>query len=793
MKFSLIQSVVLFTFLLFSQMAVAQEKVIKGVVTDATSGELIPYATIALYDTGTTTIIQGTTTNMEGKFAMKMEIAEQGYIVVSFIGYEDQKFADLDFSKSVIDLGTIKLSQGAEVIDELQVTAERSTMEFKLDKRVFNVGKDIASSGQGALEVLNSVPSVNVDIEGTLTLRGNSGVQILIDGKPSVMGDDASSALGTITADMIEKIEVITNPSAKYEAGGTSGILNIVLKKDEKKGFNGSVSLNTGIPNNHSIGFSLNKRTEKLNLFTQIGAGYRSMPRYSEAINQSKLDNSLVESNGESLKNEQFYNVTLGSDFFLNDFNTITLSGNFAYEIESEPGETYFSIYDGAGELASQYTRFANTTANNPKYQFDLQYKKQFKNNEDHELLFSTVGSFFGKDQSSEFSNEYTYGIGNDYKQIMNTNFYRADYTFKLDYTNPLTKAITLETGAVYSINNVGNDYSVLDEVGTEWVTNDNYTNNFLYDQKVLGLYATGSYEKKKWGVKLGLRAENTDLTTQLTTTNENNYQNYTNLFPSAHTSYKFSDKFSMQAGYSKRIFRPQLWDLNPFFSIQNNYNIRAGNPDLLPEFGDSYEITSIFNFKKTSLNVGLYHLYTTDVIERVSYYENNVNVTTPINVGTRNKTGVEVNGKYTPTKWFSVNGDFNYGFFSRSGTFENQSFDFDSDQWSTKFTLQFKLPADIDVEIKPNYQSEFKTVQGSVSGFAFLDAGVRKKIWKGKAVVNMSVRDIFASRIRENIVDQADYYVYSFDKRGTFLTLGFSYSFGKGEAMTYSGGKRFR
>lgn len=763
---------------------------IKGTVVDGNDGSPIPYATAVAKVPGTEEVLAGTTTDDDGQFALATDNKNVS-IEISFIGYGKKLISEFTVRDGVANLGKIQLQQNSESLNEVAVTAEKSTVEFKLDKRVFNVGKDISSTGMGALDVLNNVPSVNVDIEGQISLRGNTGVQILINGKPSVLADEQSNALGTLTADMIESIEVITNPSAKYEAEGTSGIINIILKKEEKKGFNGSASVNTGWPHNHSVGVSLNQRTENFNFFTQFGGGYRSLPRYSESWNQSLEDNSLVESDGVSYRNEQFYNITLGSDYYINDFNTITLSGNFAYEIESGPGETHFDIYDGLGQLESSYDRVESTSATNPKYQYDLQYKKQFKNDEDHVLMFSTLGSFFGKDQESEFENQYTFGTEAGSGQLTETDFYQADYTFKLDYTNPITDKLTLETGALYEINDVGNDYAVFSDDNGQWVLDSNFTNNFEYDQKVFGAYATGAYEGEKWGVKVGLRAENTYLHTLLTTTDESNVQNYTNLFPTLHTSYKFTSRFSLQAGYSRRIFRPRLWDLNPFFNIQNNYNIRTGNPNLLPEYADSYELTGIMIFEKASLTASIYHLYTTDVVERVSYFQDNVTITTPQNVGTRNKTGFELNGKYAPAKWFSVNGDFNYGYFTRTGTFEDQNFDFNGNQWSVKFTTKFKLPADIDLELTPNYQSSYKTVQGEVSGFAFADAGIRKKIWKGKAVINLGVRDIFASRIRESLVTQPTFESYSFSQRGRFITLGFSYSFGKGEAMSYTGRRR--
>jgi outer membrane receptor protein involved in Fe transport len=642
--------------------------------------------------------------------------------------------------------------------------------------------------------VLTNVPSVNVSIEGQISLRGSAGVQILIDGKPSIMADDQSNALGTITADMIESIEVITNPSAKYAAEGTSGILNIILKKEEKKGLNGSISLNTGIPDNHSVGVSLNRRTEKFNLFTQLGAGHRSLPEFAESINRDRINNTTIRSNGTEYRNETFYNVILGTDYHINKLNVITLSGNFAYEVENQPSGYDFSFTDSTGAIVSRWNRQETTSATNPKYQYELQYEKKFDDNEDHVLLFSAIGSFFGKDQSSEFINTPVMGsnlssVPGLNNQRTNTTFQQADYTFKLDYTDPLTEQITIETGAQYLINDVGNDFSVQNLIDGTWITDQALTNNFEYNQKVLGVYGTGSYEGKKWGIKLGLRAENTDLNTLLTTTNEANNLNFTNLFPTVHTSYKLSEVVSVQAGYSRRIYRPRLWDLNPFFNIRNNFNIRVGNPDLLPEFTGSYEITSIFNLKKASINASVYQRNTNAVIERVSTFENNVNITRPLNIGTNRTTGVELNGDYSPNRWLKLTGDFNLNYFVREGEFQQQSFDFSGDQWSSQLTSKIALPANFDLEITGNYQSGFRTVQGTVSGFA--DFGVRKKLKGGKAVINLGVRDVFATRIQESVIDRPNFYVYDYGRRGRFVTLGFSYGFGKGEAMTYSGGRR--
>lgn len=788
MKHNLLRVTLLALFFIWSGLATAQEQKINiiGNLVEEESAQPVPYATVALYATNTNELITGITSDEGGKFSISTTKTDF-YVKISFMGYETKTLREFTISEGVANLGTISLAPDTQMLNQIVVEGETSKMVFQLDKRVFNVGKDLSTTGGSALDILNNVPSVNVNIEGEVSLRGSGGVQILINGKPSILAD-GGNALGTITADMIESIEVITNPSAKYEASGTSGILNIILKKEEKEGWNGSISANTGIPANHSIGGSINRRTEKFNLFTQFGAGYRSRPRQNEAINRNLLSGQTILSDGEEFRNETFFNITLGTDYHLNQYNVFTLSGNFAYEIEDQPSETSFSFLDGEQQLVSRWERNEATEATNPKWQYELNWTKTFKNNEDHTFQVSALGSFFGKDLSSLFTDRTLEGENVDNNQRTETTFQQSDYTFKADYVNPLSENVTFETGALYVINEVGNNFEVQDFVDGEYVTNPDFANNFEWNQKVLGVYATGAFENKVWGIKAGLRVENTDLQTLLTTTNESNSQNFTNLFPSVHTSYKASENMAFQAGYSRRIFRPRLWDLNPFFNIRNNFNIRTGNPNLQPEFTDSYELTSIYEIGEASMSSSVYHRYTTDAVERVSTFVDNVTFTTPQNIGTNAIVGFETNGKYSPAKWITFNGNFNYSYFERKGVFENQNFDFTGDRWSVRLDSKIKLPADIDFEITGDYRSGFETVQGKQSGFAFMDIGLRKKIFKGKIVTSLGVRDVFASRIQENFVNQPTFESYNFGQRGRFVTFGVSYAFGKGEAMTYSG-----
>jgi len=753
----------------------------------------VEFATVMLADKTTQTLIAGTTTDQDGLFEV-MADNENFYVEVSFIGFASKKLTEFSIKNNKLNLGTISLTEDSEMLEEVEVRAERSQTEFKLDKRVFNVGKDLSSTGASALEVLNNVPSVNVNIEGAISLRGSQGVQILINGNPSVIANEEGGALGTITADMIQSVEVITNPSAKYEAEGTSGIINIVLKKEERKGINGSFTLNTGAPHNHSFGLSLNRRTEKFNLFSQVGVGYRVRPRDTENINQNLITNTAVLSSGFEDRNELFYNVILGTDYHINKFNVITLSGSFAYEVEDQPSNTTFIFQEVIGQDTDKWSRGEVTGATNPKYQYEFQYKRDFKDHKKHTLLFSAIGSLFAKDQSSEFFDTTIFGANRDNEQRTRTDYKDLKTTFKLDYTKPFTNGFTLETGFQYLINDVSNDFEVNDLDDGIWVKVPELTNLFEYDQNVLGVYATGAYEGEKWGVKVGLRIENTDLKTLLVTTDETNTQNFNNLFPSLHTSYKINEKVSLQAGYTRRVFRPRLWDLNPFFNIRNNFNIRKGNPDLLPEFTDSYELTSIYLLGKVTANVGVYYRFTSGFIER-DFPEldvvNNVNVYQPLNLGTKKTTGIEMNLKYSINKKLTFNGDFNYNYFSRNGSLDNSSIDFNNDQWSGKLTAKLKLPAAIDFEVTGQYRSSVQTVLSVNSANLFADLGLRKKFLKGKGVLSMSVRDIFESRFRESITDQPDFFLSRFGIRGRFITFGFSYGFGKGEAMEFSGRRR--
>lgn len=767
-----------------------QEITIQGAVIEKKTQTPLEFVTVTAHDTSNAQVIAGTVTDESGKFVLNFE-EKPFFLRLRLMGFKDLELRNLEGNQ--VNLGNIELESNVQELGEVTARAEQSQTIFKLDKRVFNVGKDLSSSGGSALDVLNNVPSVEVTLEGLVQLRGNSNVQILINGKPSVLTNGSTNALGSITAEMIDRIEVITNPSAKYDAEGTSGIINIVLREEKKKGFSGSATVNTGYPSNNSVGLSMSNRTEKFNLFSQLGAGRRSMLSWVDGASENQLPAySRLENVGTGEKNETFINVVLGADYYITDRDVITLSGHFAYEWEDENSSTFYELLDASQLVTSSMNRAEQTVATNPKYQYNLEYNKEFKGSEDHVFSLATSGSFFGKDKRSGFSNRQSSGSFSDFDQRMLTDFLEAEYIFQSDYTKPLKNGMKWDLGAKYSLNQLLNDYRVLDFINGTWQDNASFTNVFGYDQQVTAGYSTFAWEKDKFGAQAGLRYEYTDIRLELETTGETGFQGYGNWFPSAHVSYKWTDKLSMQLGYSRRIWRPGLWDLNPFNSFRDNFNISVGNPQLLPEFTNSFEWSTIQNWKKLSISAIVYYAQTDNVINDWITVVNNVSITSPQNIGTSEDMGMEWGIKYNPSKSVSFLLDADWEYFRRVGDFQGSDFDFSSTRWSARLLSKFKLPWDFEFQWTMRYASAEKDVFIDKLDNYFADAGIRKKLFKRRGVINFSVRDVFATRRFASERRDEDFYFYSNRRRGRYVVLGFSYSFGKGEAMEFSGHKMF-
>ncbi|MCT4647208.1 MAG: TonB-dependent receptor [Carboxylicivirga sp.] len=780
--------------LAFPQTTMAQEKNhirVTGKIVESDNHQPVEFATIRIYN-AKDELITGSISDHEGNFELESP-EEEIYIKINFVGFDPLIIRDYSIQNKGIHFNEIALTMDSKSLNEVTVTGEKSSIEFKTDKRVFNVGQDLTSAGGSALDVLNNVPSVNVNIEGTVSLRGNSNVLILINGKPSVITE--GNSLGTITAEMIEKVEVITNPSAKYDAEGTSGILNLVLKKEDRKGTNGAVTINTGYPHNHSLGLSLNRRTEKFNLFTQLGAGYRRFESEYSAytIDKKVEDPSTFYTDGDGQKNEQFYNFVLGTDYQINPLNMLTLSGHFGYEIEDENALLEYRNVDSQNNVFEKSERQELTEGTNPKLEFQFNYEKQFERHKDQKFTLHASGSHFGKDKTSNFENRVIIGDASDSKQYNKTDFSEKEYNFMADYVHPFNENTTLEGGAKYLMETLINDYALFNWEEKQWKEDFNYTNEFEYKQYTTALYSTFDQKFGAFGIKAGLRMEHTQVNTLLRNTDTKKETAYNDWFPSAHASYKFNKGLSIQAGYSRRISRPRMWDVNPFFSIRDVYNIQTGNPDLKPEYTNAFEITGVSIWEGASLSTSLFHRRTSDAITNVIKLEDDRTISTKENVGNNYSTGLELNSKLSPAKWLSFMVDATFSSYNREGQFENTNFDFSSTAYSARLTTKLKLPADYDVEMRLRHNSDYEDIQNLYKARTTIDLGLRKKIMKGRGVIHLNVSDLTKSNRRTSISDQAGF--YRFDERrrdGRRVILGFSYGFGKGEAMEFSGQKMF-
>jgi len=758
-----------------------------GKIQESQKDSPVAYATIRLYNQQDK-LISGTISNDEGYFEIQ-SLENEFYLKIDFIGFKSMILKNYAIQNNQINFGIITLRIDSKNLQEVVVRSEKSQIEFKTDKRVFNVGQDLTSAGGSALDVLNNVPSVDVNIEGTVSLRGNSNVLILINGKPSVITE--GNSLGTITAEMLEKVEVITNPSAKYDAEGTSGIINLILKKEDKKGTNGALSINTGYPHNHSFGMSLNRRTENFNLFSQFGLGYRrfNSTTNSYTINKTNENPSTFYTDGTGEKNEQFYNIILGTDYHINSLNVLTLTGHLGYEVEDENALLNYQNINHDNSILTNIERKDLTKGVNPEMEYQLNYDKSFKGNKDRKFTASATGSFFGKDKTSSFCNTNIIGESLNEKQIAKTNFSERSYNFMTDYVHPFSKNSTLEAGAKYIIIQLINDYSLVDSQNDEWVNNEAFTNKFDYKQNTAALYSTYNHELDEFGFKIGLRLENTQVSTLLHNNNTKNKTNYTDLFPSMHTTYKLANGLSFQAGYSRRISRPSIRDVNPFFSLRDEYNLQIGNPNLLPEYTHAFEITTVKILKFGSLSSSLFHRRTSDVMSDVVKLVDNITIVTIANIGNSYSTGLELNFKLVPAKWISFLGDANFNYYNRKGSYEETNFDFNSTAYSGRLTTKLKLPYDFDVEVRLRHNSDYKDVQSLHLARSTMDFGVRKKILKGRGVIRLTVNNVMNTDKRTEITDLPDFYRFSeYTRDGRRIILGFSFGFGKGEAMEFSG-----
>lgn len=746
-----------------------------GIVHDESTGNPLEFTTISVFSQRDSSLIGGGLTDEKGRFNIEIQ-SRKIYIVAEFLSYASKTIDNIIISKEQpsYDLGIITLSPDAISLEQIEIVGQKSETTFALDKRVFNVGKDLSNKGGSAQDVLDNVPSVTVDVDGGVSLRGSGNVRILVDGRPSgLVGISGAAGLRSIPANMIERIEVITNPSARYEAEGMSGIINIVLKKDNRVGINGSFEVSGGWPENYGLGANLNYRKGKTNFFVNYGLNYNYNPstgyQYQEIFGIDTTMASYIVRDGKRIRLSNSFRA--GLDYALSDKQTLTASALYRHASnENNTPINYYDHYFLSNEIRGKdaiptldYTqRLEIEKEKSPTQEYTLDYIKKFK--QDGKEFKSSLQYSINDDieNASYTQSTYTNSIleGITGKQRSENSEKQKNLIFTVDYIHPITKDSKFETGWRTQVRDISNDYIVEDSVQDTWIKNTQFTNQFRYNENVHAAYAIYGAKVNKFSYQAGLRAEYTDFTTQLLETNEVNPRNFLKFFPSGHINYELKGQNQVQLSYSRRIQRPRFWDLNPFFTFADNRNIMSGNPNLNPEFTDSYELGHVKYWENGNLGTNIFWRHTTDVIQRITNFnQDGTTLTLPLNLATSDNAGIEFLFAYNAAKWLRLDGNANIFRNIIKGNYEGQDLGADSYSWFGRIGSRITFWKNADLQTRLNYRAPVDIPLGQQKAQYIIDIAFSKDFWKNNATFTIAARDLFNSRRRNTELLTDTYY----------------------------------
>ncbi|MBF2708516.1 outer membrane beta-barrel family protein [Flavobacterium soyangense] len=788
LKFIMILVLLLISTLNYSQERPQAAKIkIKGTVIEKISKLPLEYATVTFTNPKFPKATTGGITNPKGEF--DIDVTPGIYnIKIEFISFKPTLFTQRKLQEST-NLGQISLEEDAKQLNEVVVRSETTSVQIKLDKKVYSIGNDLMVKGGTVSDVLDNIPSVSVDSEGIVSLRGNESVTIFIDGKPS-NAINIAEALRLIPADAIDKVEVITNPSARYDAEGGAGILNIILKKGKNLGFNGTFIAATGYPENNSLSGTLNYKAKKYNLFTNQGYANRSNPGNvmveTNYLNPNPNSPEYILETRKNKSMDKSYNGNLGLELYLNETTTWTNSINYRNSNENNIDNVSFDK-----QFANSLDHYIQKRVNNEDSKGeDVEYKsslqKKFKK-DGHKL---DIDFQISNNNDKETANIADSESGNDFTKNIQK---RNKELLQADYVLPIGKGGQFEAGYRGNFSNQITDVTVYN--GT--VINTDFTNKLEYIEKVNAFYSQYGLKVNKFSYLFGLRWEDTNVDVNQYTTNDYNHKKYNDFFPSAFLTYQVSEKSSLSLNYSRRINRPRGRMINPFSNYSSNINIFQGNPDLNPAMTDAVDFGFLKKWNKFMLSTSLYTNKTTDVFMFVRLesgdYVNGVPViiSTPINLATEFRTGFEFNLNYTAYKWWRLNSNFNFFNIDTKGDYTytdyknqviTQNFNKNTSSWSAKLTSKVTLPNKIDWQTNINYNGDQKTAQGKILGIFAMNLGFSKDVMKEKATVAFNINDVFNSRKRkmETLIPGVieSYGEMQFQQRK--FTLSFTYRFNK-------------
>lgn len=757
--------------------------VVTGKVAEASSGQPLEFVTLALMKLGGQAIIKQEVTDNKGQYKISGLADGTYYIIASYIGFDNLKS-----NSFVIGAGTkrivqdILLNGDAKKLSEVTVTGKKPLYSNSIDRKIYNVDQDIMAKSGSASEVLQNVPFVQVDIDGNVSLR-NSSATILINGKVSpIMGKNAATALQQLPANSIERIEVITNPSAKYKPDGTGGIINIVLKKNVKHGLNGGITANSGNQDRYNASINLNYNPSKINVFGSYNIKQDYRLRQTTNNRQTNPGNSSAVSYRDEVTNNSrpFSNTaTLGMEYNIDDKNSLGISGNYYFRNMHKNDLTGKLIFNNSG-IISDYDR----TRTNYEYEREADGTFFYEHNfgkDDHKIRLEFTTSHSPEIEDNHFINTYRVN-GSTSKDNTLIKQNQDNQQLTIGYENQLSDDTKLEFGYDGQYNRQDLDFfgEDFDYTLQRFVTSTRKTNRFIYNENIHAFYGTLEQSWKKFGAMLGLRGEYADLKSHQITTTIVIPNNYFKVYPTLHLSYKLSDSRQFQLNYSRRVHRPEGDDLNPFAEYADDNNIRIGNPYLKPEIIHSVEFGYHWKNDHFSILPGIYYRYKYDGFTSIVSEANGIFTTSQQNLVSDQALGADIvfsanvfdrlNINFTPNAFYNQIDGSNLGYGTNKNTIT----------WSANFNSTYTITKSAAVQINANYRSARLTPQGKYLPSFVFNFGARQELFKKKGTIYLTVSDVFKSQRQKVELSSIELMQDIFTRSNSRIAyLGMSYNFG--------------
>lgn len=763
--------------------------VVFGKLMDEQNNEPLMYASLVLHRATDSVMVTGGISDETGRFYIEQVPFGQYYMVINFVGYPKQTYGDISVTRAspAFDTGTMEIKAGAALLSEVTVEASRQLMEAGLDRRVINVSQELTSTGSTALELMQNIPSVVVDFDGNVSLRGSTNVTILVDGRPSTLtGLTSEEALEQIPSEMIERVEVVTNPSVRYEPDGTSGIINVVLKKERKPGYNGMVSINAGTDNSYNGSLNFNYNHNGLNLFGNVSGRFSDSDGFGNSQRVSLLpgsDPSYLFQENDYTRGGRTYNFQLGADYDFNSYNRLTFSVSKSarnrnmFDI-TEYRDLYFNM-----DPRNVFLRETDFDMLHDGMRYNLGYQRSF-DEQYRKLSFDMDFSTRNMDRNQDY-----------YQQLFGSNFsdpltdmqpYESTvldgsnwmFSLQLDYEHPLGEDTKFEVGARSYFRELDTDFQFtnLQTDPSEW--EDIFSNRFVYNEQVHAAYGIYSTMLGKYSLQAGLRLEQAMVNADQMTTGETFEKNYFSWYPSLHIRRNFENNHAVQLSYSRRINRPHNRNINPFVRYNSEYDISYGNPSLDPEYINSYELGYTKFFENTTLNPALFYRNTDGMITRYrTMNEDGITETTYENLNKGISYGAELVASQTITSWWRIN--VNMAYFRRiiQGGAAQMDVENDSYSWNARLSNNFEFGKGWTMQVNGDYSSPVVMLQGEMKEMYTVDVGLRKNVLNNNGTITLRMSDIFDTR-RFRMYNYGNNFTMDMERKRTSraIVLGFSY-----------------